>query len=169
MPKHPSELPHDHPSNLDEKGQPKMSENAWALKQSVDSGNWLSIDMMKWSTLLGRTPSSIHELLEMLHEAMDALQPASADILPASNDAHSQEYISESALHWPETNPRTSGAALDEVARLTAVLRSGVGEIASDSEGFDADHWVDPKPTTVMEALNRIAARLNAGGTGPID
>jgi len=130
----------------------------------VPSESSAGSDFFRWE----KKPSSIGEALDILKKEIEDLKKDSSDIIPPPNDAHSQVYAGENLLSWPKTKPGTTGAALDEVSYLVASLRSDVGEIASEAEGFDEDHWVDAKPTTIMEALNRIAARLNAGGTGPI-
>jgi len=85
---------------------------------------------------------------------------AAIDELDTSVDANTAHATSDGTAH--------SHVALNDAHRaITSGNPHGVDATASYTVGTAGD-WVAPAPTTIAAALDRIAAHVAAGGTGPI-
>lgn len=130
--------PYNHPDNLDQNGQPKVSEDAWALNEMILDA--AQADMLAWPSNIP-TPKTFEEAflallreVKLLREAREEDQVG--DFLAQSIDH--EEYIPEDFTHWSGTGSaiNTKTKALDSLALLKAeraavVMTANATDLAS--------------------------------------
>jgi hypothetical protein len=128
----PTKLPYNDPSNINEKGQPKVSEDAWDLLQRINSGEGLySPDFLGWGN---QSPEERNAAIELLRAHKKRVEE---EILDASID-----YL---AYKGP-TGPLPDFFKTTEYAELY--------------EPKDMFHWTT-KPDSKSDALDMLAAKID--------
>lgn len=163
--------PYNHADNTLPNGQPKMSEDAWAISERLREGDFL--DLVEALPKLGApTPRNLHELVlrlvTMIEDAnkvsdLDAVKlgkssmslPELANaLLDDASKAQDKPFTPQAVVAWGAApRPKTIGEAIDALRVMQAELRESL-----PYEPADLTRWPSSgAPTTVGAALNTLA------------
>ena len=190
--------PYNHADNLDQNGQPKHSEESWALMESLRTGDhYVNAELM--ADIPGRHPRTLNEEMVYLKRRIKALETAmEKDTFDLSRPAEAKDLaFAPSNVFLANGMIKTVAQALDLLLSKAAALVSSISytgdmlkwktapknveqaldytrddvynlETATNCAALADASWSGTKPATVSEAIDRMAVHVKNGSTGPI-
>lgn len=173
--------PYNHPDNLADNGQPKMSEDAWALSEAQRLSDFLDLN----GDLELRDANAVESLAKAvisLTRRLEKLEPNQAAALlkesapykdgnlaallkesAPSKDGNLAEMLADASIAYEPSSPlpwggesvKTVSQALDRLAKSVADHEKG-----HPYEPDNVLHWPTDKPDNLSEATDTLAAEV---------
>jgi hypothetical protein len=148
--------PYNHPDNLKPNGQPRMSEDNWALSESLREGGPSDpVSILEWKGRPANQNEALHQLalrIKELETQLATLQPSLADKLK----------------HEEVGGLDASQLKHEEVGGLDAsqfVYEDKSKLCKADFQSYDSAKW-ETQPQNKWEAINRLADAVFAINLG---